>query len=269
MKNDGVAQCTGDFANNTCAEDFEAADTYEIADCDVAGGCTYIPAPRMERIIVPHEPDRLGHGYDGKYMFGMGGACRGTDENGAQVGANSKYSNSCDINGKRKECGGTGQAACVMTQEECEAGCAAENEREWGSCNAYHHGPWCSIFGPNMHEGIGTNDTDPCWFPNRYEARVVDSTNTNAQYICWRVCGGIDGRECSTGGNRDDMGGSDDKSKKKKSGVSRGSIIGVSVVAAVLLIVCIILACALVQARSNQKSENYANPADQTPLHKA
>ena len=38
----------------------------------------------------------------------MLGACRGTDENGAQVGANSKYSNSCDVDGKKKRVENTG-----------------------------------------------------------------------------------------------------------------------------------------------------------------
>ena len=88
-----------------CERDFEAADTYEEKDCDTAAGCVYTPAPKMEKVVVAHGPDQLK--CDNVYEPGVLGACRGTDENGAQVGANSKYSNSCDIEGKKKPDGQT------------------------------------------------------------------------------------------------------------------------------------------------------------------
>ena len=169
-----------------CERDFEAADTYEAADCDTASGCIYTPAPKMEKVVVAHPPDELE--MDDVYAPGQSGACRGTDANGAQVGANSKYSNSCDIHGKKKACGDTGQEACSMTQAECEAGCAAENAVSFGNCVAYHHGAWCSIFGANVHVGVGIDDADPCWFANPYDATEVTGTNTNMGYLCWRVC---------------------------------------------------------------------------------
>eukprot|EP00966_Prymnesium_polylepis_P248414 5743202-Prymnesium_polylepis.1 len=74
----------------------------------------------------------------------MIGPCRATGADGTLIGVNSKYSKSCDANGQPKACGDTGQPACSMTQQECEAGCAAENALNPGSCNAYHHGAWCS-----------------------------------------------------------------------------------------------------------------------------
>ena len=93
-----------------------------------------------------------------------------------------KYSNSCDVDGKKKPDGQTG-----MTQAECEAGCAAENARSPGACIAYHHGAWCSIFGPDMDTGIGIDDADPCWVANPYDAKEVTGTNTNIAYLCWMV----------------------------------------------------------------------------------
>ena len=191
--NEGSADCS-EWHYCACERDFEAADTFAEEDCDVAGGCVYAAAPRMEREVVPHPPSTMPHGSDGRYHFGQSGACRGEDENGAQVGANSKYSNSCDIDGKLKACGGDGQEACSMTQEECEAGCAAENAANPGACNAYHHGAWCSVFGPNVHAGVGIDDENPCWFANVYDATMVTGTNTNAGYLCWMACG-IDGRD--------------------------------------------------------------------------
>lgn len=163
-----------------CERDFEAADTYEEADCDTAAGCVYTPAPKPEKVVVPHDADVLC--CDETYDEGLSGACRGTDENGAQVGANSKYSNSCDADGVKKADGETG-----MTQAECEAGCAAENAANPGACVAYHHGAWCSIFGPEVDTGVGIADADPCWFANPYDAKEVTGTNTNIAYVCWTV----------------------------------------------------------------------------------
>jgi hypothetical protein len=178
--NDHVGRCDGP---GSCAADFAAADTYAEADCDVAGGCTYAAAPVMEKVVVPHVPDELD--MDDVYAPAMSGACRGTDANGAQVGANSKYANSCDIDGKKKACGEEGQDACSMTQAECEAGCAAENAASPGACVAYHHGPWCSVFGHHVETGVGIADENPCWFANPYDAKDVTGTNTNIQYLCW------------------------------------------------------------------------------------
>ena len=149
----------------------------------------------MEKVVVAHGPDQLK--CDNVYMPGVLGACRGTDENGAQVGANSKYSNSCDVEGKKKPDGQTG-----MTQAECEAGCAAENARSPGACLAYHHGAWCSVFGPDMDTGIGIDDADPCWVANPYDAKEVTGTNTNIAYLCWMVKDAT--QTCDTSSTEDD-----------------------------------------------------------------
>ena len=132
--NKGSEGCD-DWHYCACERDFEAADTYAEEDCDVAAGCVYTAAPVMETVVVPHAGDELNMG--STYLYGQSGACRGSDENGAQVGLNSKYANSCDASGTKKVCGGVGEPACDMTQAECEAGCAAENARSPGACVAY------------------------------------------------------------------------------------------------------------------------------------
>jgi len=198
--NDTVSWCCNkgsegcdDWHYCACERDFEAADTYAEEDCDVAAGCVYTAAPVMETVVVPHAGDELNMG--STYLHGQSGACRGSDENGAQVGLNSKYANSCDASGT-KVCGGVGEPACDMTQAECEAGCAAENARSPGACVAYHHGShdgaWCSVFGPTLHEGIGTDvpEADACWFGNPYDAVEFTGTNVNIQYLCFVTCGG-------------------------------------------------------------------------------
>jgi len=175
-----------------CQRDFEAGGKVESA-CDVAAGCVYTAAPVMETAATVNPGDTMGCS---NVYTPMLGACRGTDSAGAQVGVNAKGTRGCDIDGKQKACGGTGQPICEITQEECEAGCAAENAIAPGRCEAYHWAPggWCTIHGPHVHEGIGWDATagaaaaDSCW-TGFWPAPVttVSGTNTNTLYMCYML----------------------------------------------------------------------------------
>merc|ERR1719272_2357746 len=93
-----------------------------------------------------------------------------------------------------------------MTQAECAAACVAEP-----TCFAYHHGPWCSVFGRDVHltpdsevpAGYGTGwggneyyyaeDNDGSLLANDGSSLVaksgdqvlsIDSTKANVEYIC-------------------------------------------------------------------------------------
>jgi hypothetical protein len=179
--------CTGTCSDCTvdCATDFANADDFLAASCP--DGCTWTAAPKMEKVIVSHVPSVFPHGSDGDYMAGMSGACRRPD--GAAV--TGKYSNSCDIDGLPKSCVEDG-TVCSMTQEECKAGCDAENALVPGSCNAYHHGPWCQVFGPDMGTGLGTEEGG-CWVANVQSGvgadGIVTGTKHNPSYLCWKKCG--------------------------------------------------------------------------------
>ena len=203
--NDHLATCAepASGGSGTCASDFAAATGSDeadcCADCSATGACVYTAAPSMEKVVTPHEPDVMH--CDTVYKEGVSGACRGTDPaTGTFEATNGKYANSCDINGKKKACGGTGQVSCSMTQEECEAGCRAENLASPGACKAYHHGAWCSVYGDNVHAGIGITDADPCWFanPGALGAAEVDNVKPNIGYICWVVKAGVTGASRSS-----------------------------------------------------------------------
>ena len=206
--NDHLATCAepASGGSGTCASDFAAATGSDeadcCADCSATGACVYTAAPTMESVVTPHEPDALH--CDTVYKEGVSGACRGTDPaTGTFASTNGKYANNCDINGKKKTtCGGTGQVSCSpMTQAECEAGCRAENLASPGACKAYHHGAWCSVYGDNVHAGIGITDADPCWFANPGALAAgaeVDNVKPNIGYICWVVKAGVTGASRSS-----------------------------------------------------------------------
>ncbi len=54
-------------------------------------------------------------------------------------------------------------------------------------CTGYHHGPYCSIFGPNIDKtGIDDPDADDAvWFANVANETVITGTKANDQYICF------------------------------------------------------------------------------------
>ena len=158
------SDCSGGWHYCNCQRDFEAGGKEESA-CDIAAGCVYTAAPVMETASAENPGDTMGCS---NVYTPMLGACRGTDPTtGAQVGVNAKAARGCDIDGNKKACGGTGQPTCEMTQEECEAGCAAENAIAPGRCEAYHWAPggWCTIHGPHVHEGIGWEANPTCVEP--------------------------------------------------------------------------------------------------------
>ena len=198
-----TADCSGAWHYCGCERDFEANGKEDWA-CDRTAGCVYTGAPLVETVIRPHPGDALG--CDNVYNNGMLGACRGTDQTtGGQVGVSSKWSRNCNIDGKQKDCGATGEPPCEMTQAECEAGCAAENAIAPGRCQAYHHMPgqqtptgwvtggWCSVFGPGVATGIGWDEAagaaepDSCWGYWETDSTHVDGTNANIMYMCWTV----------------------------------------------------------------------------------
>ena len=235
-ESDGVATCTDGTGGSGCAANFELADDYtenSCTNCTSCGStidaptCTYTAAPEMEGDVSVHDPSVYAHGSDGYYMLGQSGACRGTGGGGAT----SKYGKNCDIDGLPKACGETGQDACSMTQEECRAACDLENYMKPGSCHGYHHGAWCSVFGPDLWNGIGTSscydstDADSyttdcytqyhaiarpteadctainsncvyttdggCWAGYNATLNQIKETNTNVKYICWQTCGDL------------------------------------------------------------------------------
>jgi len=164
-ESDGVATCTDGTDTSGCAASFALADDYtdtSCYDCTSCGStidspaCTYTAAPEMESEVVVHEASVYAHGSDGYYVIGQSGACRG--EGGGA--ATSKYSQACNVDGTVKECGEAGQDSCRMTQQECRAACDLENYMKPGSCHAYHHGTWCSIFGPDLYRGVGTSSCE-------------------------------------------------------------------------------------------------------------
>ena len=157
------SDCSGAWHYCGCQRDFEAGGKVESA-CNVTAGCIYTAAPVMETAATVNPGDTMGCS---NVYTPMLGACRGTDSAGAQVGVNAKGTRGCDIDGKKKACGETGQPICEMTQEECQAGCAAENAIAPGRCEAYHWAPggWCTIHGPHVHEGIGWEANPTCVEP--------------------------------------------------------------------------------------------------------
>ena len=173
------SDCSGGWHYCNCQRDFEAGGKEESA-CDIAAGCVYTAAPVMETAPAENPGDALGCS---NVYTPMSGACRGTDPTtGAQVGVNAKASKGCDIDGKQKACGGTGQPTCEITQEECEAGCAAENAIAPGRCEAYHWAPggWCTIHGPHVHEGIGWEANPTCVEPASAGPGTCESAFTAA-----------------------------------------------------------------------------------------
>ena len=128
------------------------------AGADVCDGDAAAAAGAVSTYGAASPPDALG--LDDVYVAGEYGECEGSDgATGARVRVTSKYSDKCDVHGAKKECLtlNDGAEACEMTQEECEAGCAAKNAVIMGNCVAYSltDKGLCRIFGANVHVGVG------------------------------------------------------------------------------------------------------------------
>jgi len=91
----------------------------------------------------------------------VSGACRGGSENTDKV--NGLYAN---INSQ--------------TQEQCADKCLSLAP----DCTGYHHGPYCGIFGVDIHlqEDPGDNKV---WHASAGNETVITGTKANPEYICF------------------------------------------------------------------------------------
>ena len=85
------------------------------------------------------------------------GACRGGPEGTDKV--NGMYANKDS-----------------QTQQQCAEKCLSHP-----TCTGYHHGPYCSIFGPDIH----LEEDGEVWFANQGNETVITGTKVNPQYICF------------------------------------------------------------------------------------
>jgi len=160
---DHLAHCTGTATDSskTCTTAFDGKEAADRTQANCHDGCTYTPAPKgPKNPIAPHAGDIKLPGWDPA----MSGACRGGADFTSKI--NGKYSNTAGADGK-------------LTQEECAKACLAE-----GDCVAYAHSTaWCIVYGPNLHEGIGTQEGGT-WTTDNHIETVVTGTKVNAAYIC-------------------------------------------------------------------------------------
>ena len=163
------------------------------AGADVCDGDAAAAAGAVSTYGAASPPDALG--LDDVYVAGEYGECEGSDgATGARVRVTSKYSDKCDVHGAKKECLtlNDGAEACEMTQEECEAGCAAENAVIMGNCVAYSltDKGLCRIFGANVHVGVGIGGA--CWTPAPADratrvSHVKRPAGFTDSVACWRL----------------------------------------------------------------------------------
>ena len=132
---DHAEQCHGSDSDSAatkteseCHHEFNKANTFNAAACPE--GCVFKAAPVMSKVIVPHAPDIQLPGW----KPALSGACRKADGTDAGTKVNGKYGKTAGADPTR------------MTQFECAAACVAEP-----NCIGYHHGPWCAIFGKDIH----------------------------------------------------------------------------------------------------------------------
>jgi len=175
VNDDHIAQCHGSDSHvaatesdTKCHSYFSSFPTLEEANCPQ--GCVFVKKPTFSRIIHPHPADIKLPGWkparSGACRKIVPGSCPSAPDGVCRKSPNGKYGKSPG-NPMNKDplYGG-------MTQAECAAGCVAEP-----TCFAYHHGPWCSVFGKDVHltpdsevpAGYGTG-----WGGNPY---TYDETN--------------------------------------------------------------------------------------------
>jgi hypothetical protein len=133
---DHLAKCTGDAAECTTAFDSFEEESDRIAD-NCPEGCVYAAKPKGPRNPpVAHAPNIKLPGWDPA----QSGACRGGADFSGKV--NGKYSNTAGAEGG------------APTQLKCAEACIAED-----NCIGYAHSTaWCVVYGPEIHEGIGTEE---------------------------------------------------------------------------------------------------------------
>jgi len=157
---DHLAQCTGDAAECTAAFDAFEDEAERIAE-NCPEGCTYAAKPRgPKNPPVAHAPDIKLPGWNPA----QSGACRGGADFSGKV--NGKYSNTAGADGK-------------LTQLECAEACVAEE-----TCVGYAHSTaWCVVYGPGIHEGIGTEEGG-LWTSDNHEEIAITGTKVNIAYLC-------------------------------------------------------------------------------------
>lgn len=145
---DHLAHCRGDscaFSGNRTAD-----------NCPT--GCTFTAAPEMPPAKPPHPGDIGLPGWPKP----ISGACRGGPDNTDKV--NGLYAN---INSQ--------------TQEQCAEKCLSLAP----DCTGYHHGPYCSVFGANIHLKEDPEGDDKVWYATAGNETVITGTKANPGYICF------------------------------------------------------------------------------------
>jgi hypothetical protein len=149
VNDDHIAQCHGSDSHADATESdtkchayFSSFNTLEEANCPL--GCVFVAEPEFTRIIHPHPADIKLPGWkparSGACRKIVPGSCPSAPDGVCRKSPNGKYGKTPG-NPMNKDplYGG-------MTQAECAAACVAEP-----TCFAYHHGPWCSVFGEDIH----------------------------------------------------------------------------------------------------------------------
>ena len=183
ITDDHVAQCHGSDSHTTatvsdseCHERFALADDFLAASCPT--GCVYEAAPSFTRIRIPHPPDIRLPGW----LPARAGACRDGPDTATHRIPNYKYTRTAGADTPASTSGfryGSG-----LTQAECAAACVAEP-----TCFGYHHGPWCSVFGRDIHLTPNSQGSTG-WGPglsedgNGNQVLSIGGTRANVEYIC-------------------------------------------------------------------------------------
>lgn len=117
-------------------------------------GCAFTPAPEMPPAKPPHPGDVKLPGWPKP----LSGACRGGPEGTDKV--NGIYANKDS-----------------QTQQQCAEKCLSLSP----NCTGYHHGAYCSVFGPGVHLAAD----DAVWFATAGNYTKITGTKVNPGYICF------------------------------------------------------------------------------------
>lgn len=154
---DHLATCTG---SEECEAVFAGMVEADRLAEKCADPCVFVPAPTVPKPKPPHAGDIMLPGWN----KAMSGACRGGPDSTDKP--NGKYSNTAGADGK-------------LTQEECAAACLDEPE-----CVGYSHATaWCVVYGPGVHNGIGTGEGG-AWTTDEHVEAGITGTKPNPSYIC-------------------------------------------------------------------------------------
>merc|ERR1712032_1303936 len=165
---DHHATCTaGTDTSGACEGAFSGKAEEDMKADACPENCTFTAA--VTSPAVPKTPHVPAVGFEGFEIWS--GACRGPG--GEKV--NGKY-----VRAFPREDGD-------MTEGDCMRECCAHS-----ACVGYHHGPWCSIFGPGIDKTAAGD-----WGGDSHPETTIVATKPNVQYIC-AVKGPTACRESST-----------------------------------------------------------------------